>query len=437
MSRLVWDRPLEKTYEYGVDHGVLYVKPNGGYLAGVAWNGLLEVGIEEDSDDEKLYEHTVPYASIPSEPECTVTIRAYTYPDEFLPCMGYLGSSGISANRQRKRYFGMSYRSFVGDAIRPEAGYKIHVIYGCKVQNCNISHKTRTEKADITEFEYECLSIPEENKYYAPVTELIFDSREIDRAKMDLVESLLWGSDTQEARLPSANDLIDLIEHTHVIVHAHVVNGKYYGEQYYPYPSNDILDLPIVPDYGYELPDKTKLDLKNTHGAAYASSTNRVLSLNLKKFSAKGDVDADKWYTTNDLVMAHNALGQAVGQNDKLWRADLDGDGVITQNDIRELARKVSTNEKIKTLVLDIYVNCQSQTYNEFILDGTTYSFETNMTWADWFGSEYNVAHLVYTISSVEPNVLMFGGGDYMYNSSNEMQHTNDLIVPNMSYSIY
>ena len=44
MSKITWDKTGERTYETGVDRGVLYpIGENGTYPKGVAWNGLSAV----------------------------------------------------------------------------------------------------------------------------------------------------------------------------------------------------------------------------------------------------------------------------------------------------------------------------------------------------------------------------------------------------------
>ena len=45
MAAIVWDKSGERTYETGVDHGVLYPynKATHAYDNGVAWNGLTTV----------------------------------------------------------------------------------------------------------------------------------------------------------------------------------------------------------------------------------------------------------------------------------------------------------------------------------------------------------------------------------------------------------
>ena len=43
MSKLIWDAVGERTYETGVDHGILFVNEDGTYGAGEVWNGLSNV----------------------------------------------------------------------------------------------------------------------------------------------------------------------------------------------------------------------------------------------------------------------------------------------------------------------------------------------------------------------------------------------------------
>ena len=90
MAKLVWDEVGKRTYETGVDKGVLYVQDDeGAYGKGVAWNGLTAV-TESPSGAEPtaLYADNTKYLELTSKEEYGATIEAYTYPDEFEACDG-------------------------------------------------------------------------------------------------------------------------------------------------------------------------------------------------------------------------------------------------------------------------------------------------------------------------------------------------------------
>ena len=60
----------------------------------------------------------------------TGTMKALTYPDEFLPYEGILqDQQGFYVTHQPMGRFGLSYQTKIGNDLDPEAGYKIHVLY--------------------------------------------------------------------------------------------------------------------------------------------------------------------------------------------------------------------------------------------------------------------------------------------------------------------
>ena len=119
MAALVWDKTGERTYETGVDRGVLFVmKEDGtGYDAGVAWNGL--TGVTESpsgAEASAQYADNIKYASLRSAETFGATIEAYTFPDEFIPCDGGAEvTDGVVFGQQSRSKFGFSYRTKVGN----------------------------------------------------------------------------------------------------------------------------------------------------------------------------------------------------------------------------------------------------------------------------------------------------------------------------------
>ena len=116
-NKIVWDATGEKTFETGVDHGVLYVMDGGAYPKGVAWNGLTAV-TESPSGAEAtpLYADNIKYLNLMAAEEFGATIEAYTYPDEFMQCDGSAElSPGVYIGQQDRKVFGMSYRTVLGN----------------------------------------------------------------------------------------------------------------------------------------------------------------------------------------------------------------------------------------------------------------------------------------------------------------------------------
>ena len=134
MSKLVWDEVGKRLYETGVSKGVLYPQSNGTYPKGVAWSGLTAVNeAPEGAEANPMYADNIKYLNILSAEEFKATIEAYTYPDEFKPCIGAEELvEGVSLGQQDHVPFGFSYQTIIGnDTENNSHGYKIHVVYGC------------------------------------------------------------------------------------------------------------------------------------------------------------------------------------------------------------------------------------------------------------------------------------------------------------------
>ena len=84
---ITWDGTGDRWFQTGVSHGVLYPMDNtGAYPAGYAWNGLTGVDENPDGGDTTdLWADNIKYASFRNPENFGGTIKAYTYPDEFLP----------------------------------------------------------------------------------------------------------------------------------------------------------------------------------------------------------------------------------------------------------------------------------------------------------------------------------------------------------------
>ena len=85
MTVLSWDETGKRTYETGVDRGVLYMPDGAGlYTNGVAWNGLTTV-TESPSGAEAnpQYADNIKYLNLYSAEQFGATVEAFTYPDEF------------------------------------------------------------------------------------------------------------------------------------------------------------------------------------------------------------------------------------------------------------------------------------------------------------------------------------------------------------------
>lgn len=212
--KLIWDKVEERLYETGVSKGVLYPQAEGGtYPAGVVWNGLTAV-TESPSGAEAtpLYADNIKYLNLMSTEEFGATVEAYTYPDEFGVCNGEAElAKGVVIGQQKRKPFGMAYQTKVGNGEDSELGYKIHLIYGAMAAPSEKAYNTVNDSPEAITFSWELTTTPVEVTGFKPTASLVIDSTKVDAAKLAELEAILYGSESEEARLPLPNEILTLI----------------------------------------------------------------------------------------------------------------------------------------------------------------------------------------------------------------------------------
>lgn len=203
MSKLVWDKTDERVFETGVSKGVLYPynTTNKSYDLGVVWNGL--TGVTESpsgAEATPLYADNIKYLNLISAEEFGATVEAYTYPDEFANCNGEASlAAGVSVGQQTRKTFGMSYVTKVGNADNPEAGYKLHLIYGALAAPSERAYATVNDSPEAITFSWQLTTTPVEVPNLKPTACLVIDSTKVDATKLAELEDILYGCDAQEA----------------------------------------------------------------------------------------------------------------------------------------------------------------------------------------------------------------------------------------------
>ncbi len=201
---LHWHGVGEKKYEAGVDMGVLFpTKADGSYDNGVAWNGLTTVSERPSGAEEnKHYADNIKYASILSTEDFGFTIEAFTSPKEFDECDGTADlATGVSISQQNRKPFGFSYRTLIGNDVASagDAGYVIHLCYGCKAQPSEKSHSTINESPEPTAYSWECTTTPVNVTGKKPTAHLQVNSMVADADKLAKFEEIIYGKQAVEA----------------------------------------------------------------------------------------------------------------------------------------------------------------------------------------------------------------------------------------------
>lgn len=215
MAKLEWDKTGERFYETGVDHGVLYLLGEGGaYTKGVAWNGLTAV-TESPSGAEAtpLYADNIKYLNLMSAEEFGATIEAFTYPEEFAECDGSASiADGVSIGQQTRKTFGLSYRTVIGNDVDNNLGYKLHLIYGALAAPSEKAYATVNDNPEAITFSWEVTTTPVSVEGFKPTATVTIDSTKCDKTKLAALEAILYGSESEEARLPLPAEIATLMK---------------------------------------------------------------------------------------------------------------------------------------------------------------------------------------------------------------------------------
>jgi hypothetical protein len=213
VSKLVWNAVGTRFFEVGVDRGVLYVDSQ----PGVPWNGL--TGITENAsggEAKPYYVDGVKYLNVASSEDFEATLTAFTYPKEFGVCDGtFSPRSGFILTNQRRRPFGLSYRTKIGNDVQgQDHAYKVHLVYNALATPSDKALTTMGSSSDPTEFSWKLTTKPLLIPGFAPTAHFVFDSRDIDALALGRIEELLYGTSTTSAHLPTYDELISAIDET-------------------------------------------------------------------------------------------------------------------------------------------------------------------------------------------------------------------------------
>lgn len=214
MATITWDDLDKRIFENGIDRGVLYQSDN----KGVPWNGLTSVSENPSISSQPVYFDGLKINELFKFGNYAATINAITYPQEFLEYQGY-GQirRGFNISDQPLQKFGLSYRTLVGDALNPDLGYKLHIVYNLTAVPSAVSFNTLSDDAQFSEFSWDVMAIPNTVEGYRASSHFILDSRYLDPAMLEEVEQILYGTEAFDARLPSTEELLLLVGGFYVI----------------------------------------------------------------------------------------------------------------------------------------------------------------------------------------------------------------------------
>ena len=214
MSRIVWNETGKKLYEAGVRMGVLYPMTDSSYTGGVAWNGLTAFNKNPSgAEPTALWADDSKYINLMSAEEFGATIEAYTYPEEFNACLGNKEiAPGVYVGQQDRAIFGLCVRTTIGnDTDGTEYGYKLHLIYGALAAPSEKAYATINDSPEAITFSWEFSTTPVNVTGHKPTASLTIDSTKVAAEKLAALEAILYGSESEEARLPLPDEVLTLV----------------------------------------------------------------------------------------------------------------------------------------------------------------------------------------------------------------------------------
>lgn len=182
MTRLTW---TERKHYNGVDRGVLYSQDGSVEV----WNGLTTVTQSpEDIRERVRYRDGIKTVSHRSEDSYSASIECFTYPDMLL---------------DRRRPLNFTYRT------QTNKGYEIHLVYNALFQTPAGNYTQR----DPSPFSISAWTKPNPMPMqFAPTAHVIVDSTLTYSGALTAFETLLYGDELQEPRLPLPEELVDLFD---------------------------------------------------------------------------------------------------------------------------------------------------------------------------------------------------------------------------------
>jgi hypothetical protein len=195
VTRLVWDKPGSRTYETGVDRGVLY--PLG--KPGVAWNGLVSVTESPTGGESNpQYADDRKYLNLVSNEELGGTIEAFTSPREFDECDGSASPArGLSFGQQTRKLFHLSYRTVLGNDIAGnDYGYKLHLIYNALAAPSESAYASISDSPEALTLSWEFSTTSVENPWGIPTAHIVIDSTKVSSYLLARFEDVVYGTNS-------------------------------------------------------------------------------------------------------------------------------------------------------------------------------------------------------------------------------------------------
>lgn len=214
MTKLDWDKVVDRTFETGVDRGVLFTSDN----KAVAWSGLLKVSEGPSGTEVRpYYLDGVKYINVAGRKEYGGSIEAYTYPDEFNEFDGWWSlDSGLGMDEQPRKAFSFSYRTLIGNGVDgTDFAYKIHLVYNALAVPSNKDYSSMGEETSPITFAWSFTTTPQyviSQNVRLPLSHVTIDSRKTNPTQLRILEERIYGSAAKDPSFITLQEVIDIFE---------------------------------------------------------------------------------------------------------------------------------------------------------------------------------------------------------------------------------
>lgn len=192
MAKLTWVTEATAYYEAGVSQGAVY------YMDGTAeaWNGLISVDPSDELELQEVFFEGQLSSKAFSQADFKLSVACYTYPTRVL-------SDPVRA---------ISY------AVETSVGKKIHIVYNPKLHMSSRSYTTYQEGPDISTFDLDLVTVPEQLDGYAPSAHAILDTSFRDpNGGIETILNMLYGTYAESPSLPSLDFLASVAKNPSAI----------------------------------------------------------------------------------------------------------------------------------------------------------------------------------------------------------------------------
>lgn len=210
MARLQWDRVGTRTFESGLDRGVIYL-PDGRVAP---WSGLTELDEKPERNANPVYWDGRKISDGVTVGDFAASLSAVTYPDVVEELEGsHQLRRGVRLRDQPPKPFALCYRHRVGNDTQGDTvGYKIDIIWNVTLMPSDKSYASISDDPEIVEFSWDLVAVPEEISGVRPTAHLSLDTRYLDPWLIEDLEEILYGSTKAEASLMSMAEFVQFLD---------------------------------------------------------------------------------------------------------------------------------------------------------------------------------------------------------------------------------